>query len=230
MCYSCVECLAMEMTAENFAKDGAIHFIERRDGAEDFDFAIVFDGAAIFAIGFAGEDDAANIEMRGAECGDGEQRVIDGSQGCARDEKNGKAEMRHEIGHELGGIDGDESAAGAFDDEIFMWGDLREADFAEFDTHASALGGEMRRNGRREAVRFGKSARAREIRKAHHSSAISAFARAGLDRFPVDGVERGAEERGDGGFSDGGVSAGDEKAARHGRKRLKLWRKPERIR
>ena len=74
--------------------------------------------------------------------------------------------MGHEVSHELGGVDGDKGAASTFDDEVLMWRDLRKADFAEFDADASALRGEMRRNGRGEAIGLRQSAIARQLGEA----------------------------------------------------------------
>ncbi len=129
--------------------------------------------------------------------------------------------MTHEVGHELGAIDGNERAARAFDDEIFVSGNFGKFYFAETDANASALRGKMWRNGRREAIRFGQSAVAREAREAEDGGAIGAVARAGLNGLPVKRVERRAEQGGDGGFAHGGVCASDEETARHAR-RLQL--------
>lgn len=207
----------VEVAAKDVEKCSAIDFGEEGHGPDDFDCAVVFDGAAIIAIGFAGEDDAAKIKARSTQSGDGKQSVIDGAERSARNEKNRKRELAHEVGHELSAIDGDERATSAFNDETLVRGDFGELYFAELDADAGAFGSEVRRNGRREAIGFRQNAIARNARKADDGGAIGAFARARLNGLPVKRVERGAEKRGDSGFAYAGVCARDEKAARHAR-------------
>ena len=71
-------------------------------------------------IRFAHHDHAAKVQARSTQRSDGKQSVIDGAERRARDKKSGKLEMRHQINHELRGIDGHERAAGAFGDEILV--------------------------------------------------------------------------------------------------------------
>ena len=109
-------------------------------------------------------------------------------------------------------IDGDEDAAGAFNDEPIIVKAGRQGDAIEIDLGAGPTRGEIGRNGRNKFVDFVERAVGADARETHHGDAIGAFERAGLNRLPVDGVERGAEERGERGLADAGVGAGDEQA------------------
>ena len=51
-----------------------------------------------------------------------------------------------------------------------------------------------------------------------HGAAVGPFARSRLDRLPVVGVERGAEQSGDDCLADSGVGSGDEETLRHVRR------------
>lgn len=55
----------------------------------------MFDGAAIVAIGLADHDDAAQIEARCTQRGDGKQCVIDGAESGARNEEDGQRQLMH---------------------------------------------------------------------------------------------------------------------------------------
>ena len=62
--------LRLKFLAEHFDKRGAIHFCEERHRADDFDFAVMLDGAAIFQIRLANHDHAAKVKVRGAQRSD----------------------------------------------------------------------------------------------------------------------------------------------------------------
>src|SRR6185437_13118160 len=119
--------------------------------------------------------------------------------------------LLHEVGCELRAIDRNERAAGAFDDECFAARHGWETNRGETNANARTSGGEMRGDGRREAIGFGKGARSGKAGEAHDRAAVGALARAGLNRLPIACVERGAEKRGHSRLADARVCAGDEK-------------------
>ncbi len=76
---SLIKGFRVEIAAKGVDECSAIDFGEEGHSAEDFDAAVMFDGAAIVAVGFSREDDAAKVKTRGAQSSDGKQSVIDGT-------------------------------------------------------------------------------------------------------------------------------------------------------
>ena len=77
--------LAIEMFLKRADERSAIYFREHRHRADHFDFAIMFDGLAIFAVRLADHHHAAHIEPGSSQRGERQQRVIDRAQAkCAR--------------------------------------------------------------------------------------------------------------------------------------------------
>ena len=166
---------------------------------------------------FCNHYDATNIEMRGAQSGQRKQRVIDGAERGTRDEQNRQPKMTHHAGHQLRAVDRNERAAGTLGDQILAPREARYRDPAQVNADSGTTRGEMRRHRWIEAVGLGRGPRRRQLRKPHHRIAVRSFARAGLNRLPVDRIECRAEQRRDHRLTNTGVRSSDEKSARHAR-------------
>jgi len=206
---------AIEIVHEDLHERGAMQIWQARNFADHADVAETFDGFAIFAILIADEDDAVDGQFGGMKSGEREQRVIDGADAAARREDYGQHKFHHHVEHELFLIDGDEDAASAFDDEPVVVKAGRQGDAVEVNFGAGPTSCEIGRNGRNEFVNFVESSICADASEAHDGNAIGAFERAGLNRLPVDGIERCAEERRERRFANTGVRAGDEEMIPH---------------
>ncbi len=130
--------------------------------------------------------------------------------------------MTHQAGHQLFVVDRNERATRALGDQILARKEMRHLDPAQIDADSRATRGEVRGDRRSEAINLWRGPRAGQLREPLDGATVRAFARAGLNRLPVDRVECGAEQRRNHGFADACVRSGDKKSASHARP-LRNW-------
>ncbi len=171
----------------------------------------MLDGGAVAGVFGAGEDDAEERYVPGAQGFEREQGVVDGAERGAGDEDGGQREVGDEVDHQRAAAERDEEAAGAFDDEGGAGGgegEILEADGDAFEG-GGGFGGEggLERVARR--VEAGGSG-AGEAGDGFGVGRVGGEAR--LGGLPVIGVPVADEAGRDEGFADIGVGAGDEGA------------------
>ena len=213
----------VEMFPKRTSKRSAIYFCEHRYRADHLDFTIVFDRLPILAVRFSNHHHAAHIESRGSQRSERQKCVIDRSKGSARDQQHGQSQVAHQVRHQLRAINGNKRAACTFHDQSFVRSQSRHLNFSQLDSRPCKPGGQVRRNWRRKFVIFGNRSARWNFGQLHYGISVRALEGAGLDRFPVDRVERGAEQRRYDRFSDTRVGSGDEKSISHEPRR---WNEP----
>ncbi|HVH81590.1 MAG TPA: hypothetical protein VM782_19475, partial [Stellaceae bacterium] len=175
------ECGAIKIVHEDLHQGRAVQIREPRDFADDADVSEALDGFTIFAVLIAYEDDAMDGQFSCVQRREREQRVIDGADTAARRENHGEHELDHHVEHELFLIDGDEDAAGAFDDKPIVVKAGRQRNAIQVDFGTGPARGEIGGNGRNKLVDFVERAIGADAGEAHHGDAVGTFKRAGLN-------------------------------------------------
>src|SRR5258708_7115591 len=156
-----------------------------------------------------------NRQLGGMQSGKRQQGVVDGAKPAASGQNDGKFELHHHVQHELFGIDRNQDATSAFDNQPIIQETRRQRDAVQIDFDASPPRREIRRDRRNKFVYFVERTISADARKAHHGDAVGAFERAGLNRLPINGVQRRAEQGSESRLADARVRAGDEEMAPH---------------
>src|SRR3984893_677970 len=124
--------------------------------------------------------------------------------------------MASEIKHQLGIVDGNENATGAFRDDWLI--DLsRNPNARDIDLHAACFRRQMRRYRRIETVRLGNRLCFRNFRELDDSLAVGSLGCARLNWLPVNRVQRGNKKRGQQSFTYVRIRAGDKEGFFHER-------------
>ena len=203
------------MVQEDLHEGSAMEIREFGNFADDADMAEFFDGVAIFTILVTDENYSMDGKFRGMKGSESEQRVVNGAEATARGEDHGELELDHHVEHELLGVDGNEDATGAFDDEPIVHEAGGEIDAIEIDFNAGPARSKIGRNGRNKFVDFVECAVCADACEAHNGNAVGTFKGTGLYRLPVNGVEGGAKQCGKSGLADAGIGASNEEVASH---------------
>lgn len=103
----------------------------------------------------------------------------------------GEAQVLQEIHHEVGIIEGNQHTTRTLHDQPFGFGKQRSLDRAEPNANPIPFCRQVRRGGLGETIRLRDFVLGFERRESAHRVAICSLARAGLNRLPVNGFERG---------------------------------------
>lgn len=96
--------------------------VDEREAGEFLDEAFVGDHGGVEFVVELVEDDAGALQAFGADGFDAEQGVVEGAEAVGGDENDGEIEGFGEVGYAEIGSDGDFPSAGAFDEDLLMFG------------------------------------------------------------------------------------------------------------
>ena len=205
------------MVHEDLHQRGPVKIRKARYLADHPDVAKPLNGFAILAVLVADQNYPVNWQFSGVQSREGQQCVIDCSCTAASRKYHWQLKLDHHVQHELLLIYRDEHAAQALDDQPIIQQSRWQIDPPEIDFYARPPRGQVRRNWRYKLVDFIQRSVRPDSRKPHHRHSVGAFERPCLDRLPVDGIKRRAQQRRERRLPDAGVRARDKEMISHAR-------------
>jgi hypothetical protein len=138
----------------------------------------------------AGEHDAEHGDVVVLERFDRQQRVIDGSERCARHDDHRRVPAREQVDLQHRAVQRHEHASGAFDDEPIVITRIRQSQMRDVDFDAVQFGCAMRRQRLTKDVALRQQSRRRHARHCGDALAVGTVRRARLNRLPVIRIQR----------------------------------------
>jgi len=186
---------AIKMTHEDLHEGGAMQIGQARNFADDAHVAKALDGLAVLAVLVTDKYDAVHGQLRGVESGQCQQSVIHGPDTAARGQDYRELEFHHHVQHELLLVDGNQDSADSLNNDPIIIQAAWEIDAAKIDLCAGPPRGQVGRDRRNEFIHLIYGAVCANASEAHHGDAIRTLECPSLNRFPIHGVERRAQQR-----------------------------------